>query len=92
MAAELAKEMPLIHITRNKKVRCRAKQEYYYNKIKCLVEMNLPVSLILLACWDAPVEKDGLDSVWGQKRFIKKCLKYYQKQLKLLMKEEKKLP
>lgn len=91
MAAELAKEMPLVHIARSKKVRCRAKQEYYENKIKCLVEMNLPVNLILLACWDAPIQKSGLGSVWEQRRFIKKCLKYYQKQLKVLIKEEKKL-
>ncbi len=91
MAAELAREMPLVYISRNRKVRCRAKQEYYENKIKCLADMHLPLNLILLACWDAPVEKTNLGSVWGKRRFVKKCLKFYQGQLKTLMREEKKL-
>ena len=91
MSAALAREMPLVHISRNRKVRCRAKQEYYENKIRCLAEMNLPLHLMLLACWDAPVEKTNLGTAWGRKRFIKKCLKYYKGQLKDLRREEKRL-
>ncbi len=90
MAVELAREMPLVHVSRNKRVRCRAKQEYYENKIRCLADMNLPLNLIMLACWDAPVEKDNLGTAWGRKRFIKKCMRYYQGQLKVLKREEKK--
>ncbi len=91
MTAELARELPLVHISKNKRVKCRAKQEYYENKIKCLVDMNLPLNLILLACWDAPVEKTNLGTAWGKRRFIKKCLKYYRSQLKNLKREEKRI-
>ncbi len=89
MSAELAREMPLVHVSKNKRIRCRAKMEYYENKIRCLAEMNLPLNLVLMACWDAPVEKSNLTTPWGRKRFIKKCLKYYKGQLKNLTREEK---
>ncbi len=91
MSVSLARELPLVQISSNKKVRCRAQQEYYENKIRCLAEMDLPVHLMLLACWDAPVERSNLETAWGRKRFVKKCLKYYKGQLKNLIKEEKRL-
>ena len=90
MSAQLAREMPIAHVSENKRISCRAKMEYYENKIRCLAEMNLPLNLILMACWDAPVEKTNIHTAWGRKKVIKKCLKYYKGQLKILTKQEKK--
>ncbi len=89
--ATAKRELPLTAITRNKRIKLQVEKEYYESKINCLLDMNLPIKLILLACWDAPVERVNLTSKKGQQRFIKQCLKYYKKKLKEVKKEEKKL-
>ncbi len=89
--AMVKRELPVTAITKNKRIQLQVEKEYYESKISCLMDMNLPIKLILLACWDAPVERENLTSKRGQQRFIKQCLKYYKKKLKDLKKEEKKL-
>ncbi len=84
-------EVPITAVTKNKRIKLQVQKEYYESKINCLMDMNLPIKLILLACWDAPVERENLSSKRGQQRFIKKCLRYYKKKLKEIQKEEKKL-
>jgi len=85
------RELPFTAITKNKRIKLQVEKDYYESKINCLMDMNLPIKLILLACWDAPVERENLTSKRGQQRFIKKCLKYYKKKLKEIQKEERKL-
>jgi hypothetical protein len=64
---------------------------YYQSKIACLTNKRLPAPLLLLACKDAPIEEGNLSSTWKRDRYIKKCLKFYQKKLKELEKERKKI-
>ncbi|MBC8317969.1 MAG: hypothetical protein H8E41_08680 [Desulfobulbaceae bacterium] len=64
---------------------------YYQSKIACLTNKRLPAPLLLLACKDAPFQVEDLTSQWQRGRYIKKCLKYYQKKLKELEKEHKKI-
>jgi hypothetical protein len=64
---------------------------YYQSKIACLTNKRLPAPLMLLACKDAPIEEGNLSTAWKRDRYIKKCLKYYQKKLKELEKERKKI-
>ncbi len=74
-----------------KRAKIRAAKLYYESKITCLTSRQLHPDLILLACKDAPVEKGDFSSSWLRKRYIKKCLKFYQKKLKELLKQEKEL-
>jgi hypothetical protein len=69
----------------------QAYKVYYQSKIACLTNKRLPPPLLLLACKDAPYEDIDLTSDWKRGRYIKKCLKYYQKKLKELEKEHKKI-
>ncbi len=85
------KEPPLTILGGNEKIRLQVQKEYYESKIRCLIDLDLPIKLVLLACWDAPVKRENLDTKWGQKRFIKKCLKYYKKRLRTIEREEKRL-
>ncbi len=85
------RELPVTAITKNKRIKLQVQKEYYESKINCLMDMDMPIKLILLACWDAPVERENLTSKRGQQRFIKRCLKYYKKKLKEIQKEEKRL-
>ena len=71
--------------------RIRAYKMYYESKISCLTKRNLHVDLVLLACKDASVEKGDISSNWRRNRYIKKCLKFYQKKLKEITKQERKL-
>ncbi|NPA94433.1 MAG: hypothetical protein GXO58_03285 [Thermodesulfobacteria bacterium] len=89
--ATTKRETPVTAVTKNKRIKLQVQKEYYESKISCLMDMNLPIKLILLACWDAPVERENLTSKKGQQKFIKQCLKYYKKKLKEIEKEEKKL-
>jgi hypothetical protein len=91
IANNTAEVLPIPNITSHKRAIYHARKEYYESKIKTLMDMNLPPKLILLACWDAPVERMDLSSKRNRKRFVKKCLKYYKQQLKEVQKEEKKL-
>ncbi len=75
----------------DKRAKIRSAKLYYESKINCLTNRTLHPDLILMACRDAPVERDNLDSKWQRNRYIKKCLKFYEKKLKELLKEEKKL-
>jgi len=81
---------PVVPTDTNMKIRYQARKDYYESKIQCLMNMNLPPRLILLACWDAPVAREDLLSKRGQKRFIKKCLKFYRARLKEVEKKHKK--
>ena len=71
--------------------RIRSYKMYYESKISCLTKRNLHVDLVLLACKDASVEKGDISSNWRRNRYIKKCLKFYQKKLKEITKQERKL-
>lgn len=74
-----------------KRAKIRSAKLYYESKITCLTNRQLHPDLIIMACRDAPVDKGDLQSSWHRKRYIKKCLKFYQKKLKELLKEERKL-
>ncbi len=74
-----------------KRAKIRSAKMYYESKITCLTNRMLHPDLILLACRDADVEKGDYSSRWGRNRYIKKCLKFYQKKLKELLKEERRM-
>lgn len=73
------------------RARIRSYKMYYESKISCLSNRSLHVDLVLLACKDAQVEKGDINSNWRRDRYIKKCLKFYQKKLKEILKQEKKI-
>lgn len=85
------KKGPVVCLHKSKKMRYQALRDYYESKIKTLIEMKLPPKLVLLACWDAPVERQDLTKPRNRARFIKKCLKYYRSQLKNIEKMQKSL-
>jgi hypothetical protein len=89
IALQKEHEAPITYSGQNHKLRLKAKQEYYESKIEVLERMNMPIKLILLACWDAPVERDNLSTKWGRKRFVKRCIKFYKKKLKEIEHERK---
>jgi hypothetical protein len=64
---------------------------YYESKLACLSNKRLSPTLHRLACKDAPVERDNLDSSWQRGRYITRCLRYYKKKLNELEKELKKI-
>lgn len=78
-------------MTRNQRVKLQVEKEYYESKINCLIDMEMPMKLVLLACWDAPVDRANLSSKWAQQRFIKRCLKYYKNKVKDIERKEKRL-
>ncbi len=91
IAIKAKRELPVPSLTKNQRIKLQVEKEYYESKINCLIDMNMPMKLVLLACWDAPVERDNLSSKWGQQRFIKKCLKYYRKKVKDIERLERKI-
>ena len=78
-------------IKSQERARIRSYKMYYESKISCLTNRTLHVDLVLLACKDAQVEKGDISSNWRRDRYIKKCLKFYQKKLKEILKQERKL-
>ncbi len=88
-ASNAIKKPPVDCLARNRKLKRQALKDYYEKKIENLINMNLPPRLIMLACWDAPVERHNLSTKRGREKFIKKCLKYYRGRLKELEREEK---
>ena len=91
IAIKAQRELPVPSLTKNQRIKLQVEKEYYESKINCLIDMNMPMKLVLLACWDAPIERDNLSSKWGQQRFIKKCLKYYRKKVKDIERLERKI-
>ena len=91
IAIKKQRELPIPSLTKNQRIKLQVEKEYYESKINCLIDMNMPMKLVLLACWDAPVERDNLSTKWGQQRFIKKCLKYYRKKVKDIERQERKI-
>jgi hypothetical protein len=85
------RDLPVTHLTRNQKIRSQALIDYYESKIDCLLNLNLAPKLVSLACWDAPVEREDLSTKRGRNRFLRKCLKHYNKQLKNIKKWRKKI-
>ncbi len=82
-------DQPVSHLSDRRLIQLQVEKEYYQSKINCLEEMDLPLKLVLLACWDAPVSRANIKTKWGRKRFIAKCVKYYRKQLKALERKER---
>ncbi len=91
IAIKKQRELPIPSLTKNQRIKLQVEKEYYESKINCLIDMNMPMKLVLLACWDAPVERDNLSTKWGQQRFIKKCLKYYRKKVRDIERQERKI-
>ncbi len=83
------KKPPVVCLSKSRKVKRQAIKDYYEQKIESLLNMNLSPRLVVLACWDAPVERHNLASKKGREKFIKKCLKYYKRRIKELEREEK---
>ncbi|MCK5323281.1 MAG: hypothetical protein KAJ45_04005 [Desulfobulbaceae bacterium] len=65
--------------------------EYYEKKIVYLNSRTLHPRLVMLACSDAPIRPDNISCQRGLKRHVKKCIKYYEKKLTNLNREQKKL-
>ena len=85
------RELPVTHLTKNQKIRSQALIDYYESKIDCLLNFNLAPKLVSLACWDAPVEREDLSTKRGRNRFLRKCLRHYNNQLKNIKKCRKKI-
>ncbi len=88
-ASNTVKKPPIVCLNKKRKIKRQALKDYYEKKIDCLLNMNLSPRLVVLACWDAPIERHNLASKRGREKFIKKCLKYYKGRLKALEREEK---
>ncbi len=73
------------------RARVQTYRSFYEGKIKSLHNKNLPPPLLLLACKDAPFPPGALDTKSRRNSYVRKCLKYYNQQLKIIEKEAKKL-
>ena len=85
------RDLPITYLTKNQKIRSQVLIDYYEGKIDCLLNLNLAPKLVALACWDAPVEREDLSTKRGRNRFLRKCLKHYNNQLKNIKKCSKKI-
>ena len=85
------RRLPIVNLTGNKKIHYHALMDYYESKIQCLLDLNMPSKLVRLACWDAPVDRKFIGTERDQRRFLKRCLKYYKKQLKEVKKKGEKI-
>ena len=74
-----------------KRAQVQTYKAFYEGKIKSISDKNLSPPLLLLACKDAPFTPGNLDSKSNRNAYIRKCLKYYNQQLRLIDKEAKKL-
>lgn len=74
-----------------KRARVQTYKAFYEGKIKSLKDRNIPPPLLLLACKDAPFTPGSLNNKSRRNAYIKKCLKYYTQQLKIIEKEAQKL-
>ena len=73
------------------RARVQTYKAFYEGKIKSIEDRKLPPPLLLLACKDAPIQPGILDTKSKRNTYIRKCLKYYRAQLKIIDKEAKKL-
>lgn len=85
-----ARDLPIASSIKSEKIRHQVLKDYYENKIKALIDLNLPPHLVCLACWDAPVRREDLRTDRDRRRFVRRCLKYYHGQLKEIEREQKK--
>lgn len=64
---------------------------FYEGKIKSLEDKKFPPALLILTCADAPFRPGLINTKSKRNAYIRKCLKYYKEQLRLVEKEAKKL-
>ena len=76
---------------KKQKVMSQVSIEYYEKKIIYLNSRTLHPKLVMLACSDAPIRPEDISSKRGLKRHVKKCIKYYEKKLTNLKREQKKI-
>ncbi len=77
--------------SQNMKIRYQTLMDYYECKINYLKDPDIPPHMIRLACWDVPIKVTDLQTKRNRKLFVRQCKKYYEKQLKEIMKKIKKL-
>jgi len=65
-------------------------KSFYESKIASLSDHAMTPHLLRMMCQDVPVKNDNLESKWGHKWFVRKCLRYYQCKLKEIERSEKK--
>ena len=62
----------------------KAIKQYYESKIEFLGEKHLTPVMIKLTCNDVPFGSAYLGSAWKRDRYIRKCVKYYNRKLREL--------
>ena len=65
-------------------------KNFYENKIAALSGHSMPPQLLRIMCQDVPAKNDNLESKWGHRLFVRKCIRYYQGKLKELERSERK--
>jgi len=71
------------------KVSSATLKSFYESKIASLSDHTMPPHLLRIMCQDVPVKNDNLESRWGHKCFVRKCLQFYQGKLKEIEHSEK---
>ena len=64
-----------------------SKLSYYESKLKLLRSPDLDATLLLMGCWDADVPPDDLSHKSGFRRYVKRCTKFYQKEVRKIKKQ-----
>lgn len=65
-------------------------KKFYESKIASLSAHDMPPYLLRMMCQDVPAKECNLDSRWGRKWFVKRCLRFYQGKLKEIERSENK--
>lgn len=71
------------------KIRNASLKKLYESKIASLTDRGLQPHLLKMMCQDVPWESGDLASKWGRRRFVRKCLRYYQGKIKEIERSEK---
>ena len=71
-----------------KKIHGDALKKLYESKIASLADQKMPAQLLRIMCQDVSAAKENLDSRWGRKLFVKKCLRYYRSQIREIERAE----
>lgn len=79
------------NIIKDRKVQLLAMMEHYEAKVACLSDLNKPMQLLMLACWDAPFTRpEPEEGSWAHRRFVKQCKEYFEEKLREIRREARK--
>ena len=65
-------------------------KKFYESKIASLSAHDMPPYLLRMMCQDVPAKECNLDSRWGRKWFVQKCLRFYQGKIREIDRSENK--